>query len=430
MPKRSLDSSPSRTFFAGWLLDGTGAPAGKGVLVKVRDGTITSIEPACAGREDMGRSVDLSACTLIPPLVEAHAHICLSGSVDADVRRRQLSYGFEDAIPVMKAHLLSHWGCGILAVRDGGDYGAHALNFKDRRLAGLSLPVRLKAAGRAWHAAGRYGKLIGRSPAAGLPLSKAFETHRGRADHLKIVNSGLNSLQEFGRETPPQFDASDLSETFLIARQRGMRVMVHANGRIPVRSALDAGCDSIEHGFFMGSENLRRMAERRITWVPTAVTMRAYDQSLPADSPERSICRRNLEAQLDLIMTADSLGVPLATGSDAGSLGVHHGRGLVEELELFLEAGLTVERAVQCATSTGAALLGLERELGVIAEGRPASFLAVQGPPHLLVQGLRKAPRIYIRGVLALSPEALDASAGAQDSADKALPRSSITPRP
>jgi DNA ligase (NAD+) len=38
--------------------------------------------------------------------------------------------------------------------------------------------------------------------------------------------------------------------------------MVHANGDVPVREAVEAGVDSIEHGYFMGRDNLERMAEK------------------------------------------------------------------------------------------------------------------------------------------------------------------------
>ena len=67
-----------------------------------------------------------------------------------------------------------------------------------------------------------------------------------------------------------------MSAAVQAAASRGLSVMVHANGEAPVRIAAMAGCRSVEHGFFMGSENLSRMADRGVTWVPTAVTMQAY----------------------------------------------------------------------------------------------------------------------------------------------------------
>jgi imidazolonepropionase-like amidohydrolase len=81
-------------------------------------------------------------------------------------------------------------------------------------------------------------------------------------DHIKIVNSGLNSLSCFAKETKPQFDSAELKAAVRADRQCGLKTMVHANGKMPVKIAVDAGCDSIEHGFFMGVENLHRIADR------------------------------------------------------------------------------------------------------------------------------------------------------------------------
>ena len=87
---------------------------------------------------------------------------------------------------------------------------------------------------------------------------------------MKIVNSGLNSLKVFGKQTPPQFGAEEMRAAVKTAKSFGLKTMVHANGKLPVKIAVDAGCDSIEHAFFMGAESLYRIAERGAIWVPTA----------------------------------------------------------------------------------------------------------------------------------------------------------------
>ncbi len=397
-PATTLDHP--RRFIAGWFIDGSGAPARRRVLVSIdENGLIRRIE---AGAPDSGKAAgsaaDLRSCTILPPLIDSHVHLALSGTTDEDARHRQLTASYPETKPVIDAHILAHLSRGILGLRDGGDYGAYALRYKMSKSTDPSFPLFLRAAGRAWHAPGRYGKLIGRSPAARQTLAQAITSDQDPSDHVKIVQSGLNSLKEFGRQTPPQFNRAELEEAFRAARSRGLRIMVHANGALPVKEAIAAGCDSIEHGFFMGEANLCALAEKRITWVPTAVTMQAYDRSLPGKSPERSVCRRNLEAQILQIARAYALGVRIAAGSDAGSLGVHHGRGLIEELALLMEAGLPVEAAVACGTSQAAALLGLDNDLGVLAPGRPATFLAAAGSPDALPFLLDGPLEIYIRG--------------------------------
>jgi imidazolonepropionase-like amidohydrolase len=221
---------------------------------------------------------------------------------------------------------------------------------------------------------------------------------------VKIVNSGLNSLVDFGKETPPQFNLEDLRKSVLCAHRRGLKVMVHANARKPVRDAIESGCDSIEHGFFMGTENLRRLAEKQITWVPTAFTMEAYARTLPKGGRERKVARRNLDHQLDQIRQARDFGVRIALGTDAGSLGVHHGEAVCQEMRLLLVAGLSLGETIHCATSVGAALLGLEHPFGCLMPGSPATFLAVRAKPERMLDALASPHRVYFRGVPISSP--------------------------
>ena len=127
------------------------------------------------------------------------------------------------------------------------------------------------------------------------------------------------------------------------ADRYSLPVMVHANGHLPVKIALDSGCHSVEHGFFMGQENLEKMTKQDITWVPTACTMKAYTENLQPGSLESKISRKTLDHQIKQIAEAHRLQVPMALGTDAGSVGVHHGKSALEELKLFLEAGLSIQ---------------------------------------------------------------------------------------
>lgn len=232
-------------------------------------------------------------------------------------------------------------------------------------------------AGRAWHRPGRYGKLIGREPAADGSLAEAIAAENAKIDHVKIVNSGLNSLMKFGYQTSPQFTLEEMKAAVKTARRKGLFVMVHANGIIPVEIAVSAGCRSIEHGFFMGKENLKKMAEKDIFWIPTAATMKAYCEHWERVGQNPAVARRNLEHQMEQIATAKELGVSIAAGTDAGSIGVHHGRGIIQELIILKRAGLSIQAAIQCATANGARLLNLPVPY-LLNRGLPASFISDQ----------------------------------------------------
>ena len=384
---------------AGWLADGSGEPIRENVLLHIADGIFREIRIMTEADATLPELVNLSDSTLLPPLTDSHLHLFMSGTGDPAIREKQLHAEFEEMKPVISGHLDQLMGCGVLAVRDGGDYAGHALQY--RNLYGNKTPVRIMAAGRAWRKEGRYGKLIGRSPGKGRNLAEAIAAESAGIDHVKIVQSGINSLKEFGKQTPPQFDSDELAQAVGVAHKLGLKVMVHCNGEQPVTSAIAAGCDSVEHGFFMGQENLRRMADLGVFWVPTAVTMKAYTEHLPQRSPEAETARRIYLHQTEQIALAKELGVCIALGTDAGSLGVRHGFSVREELRILMQAGFSVSQAVKCATHNGAELLGISHDTGRIAAGYPAVFLAVKGKPSDLPENLKKV-RIFRKHEFAL----------------------------
>ncbi len=376
----------------GWLVDGSGRAAVDNRMITVTDGRIQHVLPANDPLPPDTVVIDYSDCTVFPALIDSHVHLVMSGTTQAAARQNQLESGYADRLETIRTHLEQHLKCGVLAVRDGGDHNGDILRFKADPANRPLSPVTIAAPGRARRAAGRYGKLIGIAVETGISLADSAFGQPSHRDHLKVVNSGLNSLTQFGVESPPQFDEAELKRAVAAARERGLPTMVHANGHLPVKIAVTAGCDSIEHGFFMGTENMRRMADRGVVWVPTAVTMKAYSDYLKiqghrTDPSFADVSRRNLEHQLEQIGIARQIGVTLALGTDAGSPGVHHGLSVKTELELFIAAGYRVEEAIRCATCNGARLMKLN-DRGEIAPGKRADFLAVRAsveqlPAHL-----------------------------------------------
>jgi len=382
---------------AGWLIDGTGSPCERDVRIHIEDGRIVSIEktkPACRSEAPL---LDLSDCTVLPALADSHVHLCMLATASPEDRRRRFHVSFDETRSVITENLRRHFAHGVLAVRDGGDAGAHTLRYKKECLC-AERAICLKSPGRAWHAPGRYGSIIGRAPAAGRTLADSIAGNADCVDHVKIVHSGLNSLTRFGEETPPQFSLAELKAAVDTAGKIDLKTMVHANGRLPVSLAIEAGCHSIEHGFFMGSENLERMADRQVTWVPTACTMQAYSEQAKRASPEAEIAKKTLDHQIEQIALARTLGVPVALGTDSGSPGVLHGMSVWRELSLLIEAGFSLEEAVRCGTLNAAILLGLNHELGSLRPGMPATFIALRSHPSNLPGAAGSIEGVYVKG--------------------------------
>ncbi len=400
---------------AGWLIDGTGGPVLKEGILEIAGERIVSLSSDLSGKKRPDEGMDFTGCTLLPGLIDCHVHLCMSGTMDRITREEQLIAGFDRAGAVVARHLKQHLRFGIIAVRDGGDRFGHVLQFKKEGRGHGAFSVRIQSAGRAWHAPGRYGGLMGRPPEGGESLAQAIQRDSQGVDCIKIVNSGVNSLVQYGKQTPPQFGARDLAEATAVAHARGLPVMVHANGIQPVRSAVTARVQSVEHGFFMGDENLERMCEAGVTWVPTACAMKAFTDPevcrnrimskdgngghSPAsmEAKVREVAERTLAHQLDQIRRAKELGVRIALGTDSGSIGVDHGISMVDEIALLIRSGFSIPEVVHCAAEAGARLLGYER-LGSLTPGKEATFMVVPGPPKSLPESLRRRVALFLKG--------------------------------
>jgi len=79
-------------------------------------------------------------------------------------------------------------------------------------------------------------------------------------------------------------------------------------------------------------------------------------------------------------------GVKIALGTDAGVM--KHGTN-AREFELMVRWGMTPMQAIVAGTSSGATLLGLERDIGTVAAGKRADIVAVRGNPLDSIQVLQ-----------------------------------------
>ncbi len=374
---------------AGRLIDGTGEPSRHNILMTIKAGRITGMRPAFMSEiaeDDLG--YDLSDCTVLPTLVDVHVHLALSGHI------RPVSHVDDTLLKNKPANTLIYHNIqrciqhGVMGVRDGGDRAGQVLQWKLSSSELKRSCFRLNAAGNAWHREGRYGKLIGRAVADGEdPVSVIEAGTHPITGHIKLIQSGLNSLEHFGRETPPQFDVDTIRRIFEYAQSRGIGLMVHANGKKPVAEAIGGGCDSIEHGYFMGNENLGKLAASGITWVPTVVPMKAYVDNSPEGSIEYEVAQRTLDHQLAQLSKARQYGVTVALGTDSGSPGVEHGKAVLQELKLLVSAGYTMEEAIRCATLNAAHLMK-DDAAGYLGIGTPATFLVLKGADSNVLERL------------------------------------------
>ena len=76
--------------------------------------------------------------------------------------------------------------------------------------------------------------------------------------------------------TQPTFTAAELKAMVEAAHLSGRPVAAHAMSDAGMRMAIDAGVDTIEHGYQGSEATFRRMRERGIAWLPTLTAAEAY----------------------------------------------------------------------------------------------------------------------------------------------------------
>jgi imidazolonepropionase-like amidohydrolase len=117
------------------------------------------------------------------------------------------------------------------------------------------------------------------------------------------------------------------------------------------------------------------------------------------ETPEQRQQRKDnylrIRQQVPLFQAA---GLRIIAGSDCAALNtlVYPAESLIEELEIFQEAGLTPVQALRTATVNAASYFGKERSTAAIAEGRVADVVILDADPLKNISALRK-----VRGVIA-----------------------------
>src|SRR5207249_11469889 len=91
-------------------------------------------------------------------------------------------------------------------------------------------------------------------------------------------------------------------------------------------------------------------------------------------------------------------GVTLVAGSDAGNPLVFHGPTIQHELALWVAAGIPPAAALQAATSNAARLLRADSRIGLVASGRDADLLVVDGNPLTDITALERVSMVVFKG--------------------------------
>ena len=395
----------------GTLLDGTSpAPAKEAHVVYDRE-TIRFV-----GRDgqkpprDLIRAgqttPDLTApeVTLMPGLIEAHAHLFLAGGeLDLEKRAAYLKQTPAGLLVAAMPRLEKLVRLGIAGVRDAGDKDRVGLALS--RLCKCGVPPLmpyLDSPGAAIHHRGRYGSFMGgaledyASPAACVAARVA-----DGADRIKLIPTGIINFKQGAVTTEPQMTVEELRQLVAAAQAAGRQTFAHASGDAGIERVIEGGVDSVEHGFFVRDDQLARMRDRRIAWVPTFAPVQLqldYAEHFGWDEVVVGHLQRILDNHAASLARAHAMGVLIIAGSDAGSCGVAHGLGLLDELDLMEQAGMPSIAVINAATGVSAGRLGYHQKIGRIEPGWRSRFILTEHSPLAGVAHLQQPRTVVFDG--------------------------------
>ncbi|HSM94763.1 MAG TPA: amidohydrolase family protein [Rhizomicrobium sp.] len=372
---------PARVWTAGY-----DAPR-EGYAVLVRGNRIAAVDRADALPKD-ARIIDLPGTTLLPGLMDLHSHLFLHPyditSWDDQVLKESEAFRTVRAVKHAKDTLDG----GFTLLRDLGTEGAgYADAALKRAIDGGIVPgPRLIVTTRAIVASGGYAPMrknyrpdcclhAGAEEASGVDECVRTVRHQAAhgADWIKLYADyrvGPNL------ETVPTFSADELKAMVAAAHDLGRPVAAHSMNDEAMNRCIDAGVDTIEHGYGGKRDTFKRMAERGIAFLPTLTVSEAISEYFYGYK-RGGTPAPHMEQAHNAFRLAREEGVIIGCGSDVGPF--PHGQSY-RELEWMVKLGMSPREALEAATSVAAKIIRRD-DLGHIRTDCLADLVAVDGRP-------------------------------------------------
>jgi len=371
------------------VIDGTNSPPFRGDVL-IRGGVIAGV--AAAGQLPVPGSASLvlngRGSWLTPGLINCHEHLLnkemhdLSPGLETRAWRMDLRSrpaGYQALVSARNARRVLQQG--VTTVREMA--GPHVDDIRDPPFTNIDLRDAIKdgldgprvlACRLAVSMTGGHGyPWYATRPADGCDEARKAvrEQLKGGADFIKVMASA--GLANFPHEDPlcDELSVAEMEVIVEEAHRRRKLVAAHALSDHAARKAVSAGVDSIEHGFFLGTDTLRLMREKGTALVPTVmVATRLADVRTDALG---ELLRGALPGHREVVRSALQQGIPVGVGTDSRFT-------MAEEMVALLEYGLSPGEVLNAATAAAARICGLHR-VGTLEEGNAADLVVLGSNP-------------------------------------------------
>ncbi len=332
---------------------------------------------------------DVKGRTIIPGLIECHAHMLMNSMSVEDMLMTPKTLGFYRGIRNFENTLKM----GITTVRDcGGCDPGIRMAIEE----GIIKGPRLLTCGILTPTGGHNETYF--------PLGYSLDIEPGNTDS---VYDGITGVQVGARKRiregydfvkitatggindpqtspfSPEYTIDEIKAIVEISKMHGKDfVVAHCHGGEGLRYCLEGGIRSIEHGTWITKELMEMMAEKNAFYTPTfAIGYYMETRKKELNLPSYTLKKHNetkhmLEKSFQLALDK---GVTVCMGTDATN-GYMHGHNAME-LVLMVENGMNPYEALLTATKNASRLLQMESEIGTLEAGKKADFVIVEDNP-------------------------------------------------
>ena len=404
------------------LIDGTGNDPIQDSVLLIGQGRIQAVGPRQSIEIPEGtETINLSGKTIIPGLVDLHAHYGGPVTASEQALKNQLYYGVtttrsigSDTPDKVSLMLEAHAGRPDLPraftaglgfsypggfnssfpntpttpeearenVREQAALGVHFTKMWVNEVdeAGLKIPAEIRSA------------IIDESIRNGLiPVAHIDE----EGDGIQLLEAGMNeflhsTVLTFGPGAGTPVDNPAPSQRFLdLCLQNDCAFT-------PTLSIIQNNWHFAEKPELLGDEILRSVFNANALDRYSDPAVRA--SIIEADNfQERKAAFRQVQ---DFVKTLFDAGIKVPLGTDSGTPSVPMGWGTHHELELYVEAGLTPMEAIMAATSIGASRLPPVGavEFGTLTKGMSADLLVLDANPLINIRNTLQIDQVMLRG--------------------------------
>lgn len=382
-----------------------------GWVVLVEGSRIVAAGPRNQVRVGAGvQTMELKGATLLPGLIEGHAHLLLHPYNETSWNDQVLVESRAERVARAVNHAAATLNAGFTTVRDLGSEGAgyDDVGLREAIQKEVIPGPRLLVAGPAIVATGSYGPSGFRE---GVTVPLGAQTADGVDELIRVTREQIGGGADFIKvyadyrwgaagDARPTFLEEEIERIVHVAGSSGRPTVAHAATPEGMRRAIMAGVETIEHGDGGTPEVFALMAEKGVVWYPTLAAVEsimAYGGWRKGVDPEPA----RIAAKKRAVRTALDAGVEIGMGGDVGVYS--HGTNALE-MELMVEYGMDARSVLRSATSLNADTFHLGDRIGRIEVGYVADLVAVSGNPLDDMATIRNVIMVMQGGKLITAP--------------------------